>query len=102
MKYTNVLIFLQGPVNKDIPSLKSINQSLKSLNHNVFQEIENGLEENPNHDLIEASPPPAEKPLSDKIKRVFRRCFEVTFDPSQIPGHDVILAPNSSSEDENE
>lgn len=47
-------------------------------------------------DSIPASPENLEK--SRKIKHIFRRCYEPTFDPRKIPGASQILAENSDTE----
>lgn len=46
-------------------------------------------------DTVPNSPPP---PVSKKARLVFRKCFQATFDPRMLPGHDKILAKDSDSE----
>lgn len=37
-------------------------------------------------------------PRQQRLRRLFHRCFEATFQPSRLPGADIILAPNSDEE----
>ena len=60
--------------------------SLRS-NHKTPQE-----EEDEDSDTIASSPP------AKKSRFFFRRCFEATFDPDTLPGHNVILAEDSDEE----
>ncbi|CAB4058044.1 RAD9A [Lepeophtheirus salmonis] len=45
-------------------------------------------------------PPISESPPSKKIKYFFKRCFNKTFNPSNITGAQVVLAPDSDDENE--
>ncbi|XP_049839507.1 cell cycle checkpoint control protein RAD9A [Schistocerca gregaria] len=43
-------------------------------------------------DMVPSSPP------SKKARYVFKKCFEATFNPQNIPGHDIVLADDSAGE----
>ncbi|XP_067014883.1 cell cycle checkpoint control protein RAD9A [Anabrus simplex] len=47
-------------------------------------------------DSVPGTPPP---PPNKRARFLFKRCFEATFNPDQIPGHDVVLADDSAEED---
>lgn len=50
-------------------------------------------EEEEDSDTVPASPP------AKKSRFYFRRCFEATFNPDTLPGHNVILAEDSDEGD---
>ncbi|XP_053658960.1 cell cycle checkpoint control protein RAD9A [Anopheles marshallii] len=58
--------------------------------------------ENPKEDSVPESPNVIEerKRKQAKLRHIFRRCFEPTFNPAFQPGCSQIYAPNSDSEDE--
>ncbi|XP_052901643.1 cell cycle checkpoint control protein RAD9A [Anopheles moucheti] len=60
--------------------------------------------ENPKEDSVPVSPNVIEerKRKQAKLRHIFRRCFEPTFNPAFQPGCSQIYAPNSDSEDEME
>jgi len=41
-------------------------------------------------------------PSAKRAKHLFKRCFEATFDPANMPGTEKILAPDSDEEDTGE
>lgn len=57
-------------------------------NHKTIQE-----EEEEDSDIVPSSPP------TKKSRFYFRRCFEATFNPDTLPGHNVILAEDSDEGD---
>ncbi|XP_015124035.1 cell cycle checkpoint control protein RAD9A [Diachasma alloeum] len=75
-------------VAKRIPSIISI--ASKRGN----RESDNRGDGDDNDDTIPASPPPPAK----RAKIIFRKCFENTFDPKMLPGHDTLLANDSDEE----
>lgn len=50
-------------------------------------------EEKEDSDSVPSSPP------AKKGRFFFRRCFEATFNPDTLPGHDIILAEDSDEGD---
>ncbi|XP_063984264.1 cell cycle checkpoint control protein RAD9A isoform X2 [Diachasmimorpha longicaudata] len=58
------------------------------------REPDRGSDDDDDHDTIPPSPPPPTK----KAKMIFRKCFESTFDPKMLPGHDTLLANDSDDE----
>ncbi|XP_011314246.1 cell cycle checkpoint control protein RAD9A isoform X2 [Fopius arisanus] len=51
-------------------------------------------DDNENDDTVPDSPPPPAK----RAKTIFKRCFENTFDPKMLPGHETLLANVSDEE----
>ncbi|XP_057326334.1 cell cycle checkpoint control protein RAD9A [Microplitis mediator] len=46
-------------------------------------------------DVVPSSPPPRS---SKKAKIIFKKCLQATFDPTSVPGHDMMLAKDSDEE----
>ncbi|XP_045625079.1 cell cycle checkpoint control protein RAD9A-like [Procambarus clarkii] len=55
-------------------------------------DVKNTVAEEEEEDIVPGTPP------SKKLKFLFRRCFESTFDPQTIPGHNNILAGDSDDD----
>ncbi|XP_017881654.1 cell cycle checkpoint control protein RAD9A [Ceratina calcarata] len=65
----------------------------KSNNHEPYNEqnVSNDKRNVVEEDKVPNSPPPPAK----KARLIFQKCFQRTFDPSTLPGYDVILADDS-------
>lgn len=48
-------------------------------------------------DSVPSSPPPPAK----KARLIFQKCFQRTFDPTMLPGYDVVLAEDSDEDNSN-
>ncbi|CAD6227613.1 GSCOCG00001291001-RA-CDS [Cotesia congregata] len=46
-------------------------------------------------DIVPSSPPPRS---SKKARMIFKKCLQATFDPTSLPGHDLVLAKDSDEE----
>ena len=64
-----------------------------------FDQILNKRKE-PDDEAVTTSPPRETPPPSKRAKYIFKRCFDATFNPANIPGTSKILAPDSDEEDE--
>lgn len=100
------------PSTNDIITRPSVSNNEKKLVHNVFSNIlkrksgegctknlDNVAGEKDNDDL-ENTVPKSPSPPSKKARFIFRKCFQTTFDPRMLPGHDTILVEDSDENSE--
>lgn len=66
--------------------------SLPNVSVGSAHPIEGVDEEDEDEDTFPSTPP------AKRVRHIFRRCFESTFDPHSIPGFNVILAEDSDEE----
>lgn len=59
-----------------------------------FETEDDKKKETEDFEIVPGSPQPP-----TKARKIFARCFEKTFLPTQLPGADDVLAPNSDGED---
>ncbi|KAK0179681.1 hypothetical protein PV327_005412 [Microctonus hyperodae] len=69
--------------------------SSPSSRRRIHEMAENNSLYTGDEETVPDSPPP---PVSKKAKLMFRKCFQATFDPRMLPGHDKILMGDSDSE----
>ena len=50
-------------------------------------------------DLVETTQMGDSSPPSKRARILFKRCFEATLNPNDVPGANTILAPDSDEED---
>lgn len=62
---------------------------------NATAEASSQHPEDEDEDLVQNSPP---RSNLNPAHHIFRKCFQTTFDPSTLPGHDTILAEDSDDE----
>lgn len=69
----------------------------KKIGKSIFSTIINqARSENSNEDCVPNSPP---RQANNKAKVIFKKCFQTTFDPRMLPGHDVVLAEDTDESD---
>ncbi|XP_035724814.1 cell cycle checkpoint control protein RAD9A-like isoform X1 [Vespa mandarinia] len=96
----------------DIFSKPNVSNNEKKLAHNIFSNIlkrksgegctkylDNVAGEK-NNDELENTVPKSPSPPSKKARFIFRKCFQTTFDPRMLPGHDTILVEDSDENSE--
>ncbi|XP_012253809.2 cell cycle checkpoint control protein RAD9A [Athalia rosae] len=69
----------------------------KATVNSVFSTITNKSNTNPpvlpvNEDIVPNSPP---KHPTNTARVIFKKCFQTTFDPRMLPGHDVVLVEDT-------
>lgn len=86
---------------------KNIPESHRKLVNSVFSSItkRKSTSSNENLDKEQAAEPidfddnvphsPPRQPIVKRAKLVFKKCFQNTFDPRMLPGHDIILVEDS-------
>ncbi|XP_015514867.1 cell cycle checkpoint control protein RAD9A [Neodiprion lecontei] len=79
-----------------VSNSKSYAESIFSTIINDAARSETNSAETVNEDLVPNSPP---KPSSKKAKTIFKKCFQTTFDPRMLPGHDIVLAEDTDDSD---
>lgn len=85
---------------------KSVSKEKRKLVNTVFSNItkRKSTSDGENHEeeeeecvnlegSVPCSPPPRQ--IAKKAKLVFQKCFQTTFDPRMLPGHDIILVEDS-------
>ncbi|XP_032677995.1 cell cycle checkpoint control protein RAD9A [Odontomachus brunneus] len=98
-------LFAISPSTPSSTTLKRIPESHKKLVNSVFSSItkrkstSDYFKEEQDAELIDLdesiprSPP--RQQLAKRAKTVFQKCFQTTFDPRMLPGHDTILVEDS-------
>ncbi|KAF7380250.1 hypothetical protein HZH66_014605 [Vespula vulgaris] len=107
-----ILIDANTSTTDDIFSKPSVSNNEKKLVCNVFsnilkrkssegctKDLDNAAGEKDN-DNLENTVPKSPSPPSKKARFIFRKCFQATFDPRMLPGHDIILAEDSDENSE--
>ncbi|KAG7209320.1 hypothetical protein KM043_015431 [Ampulex compressa] len=100
---------IQDNHNRDIfttPSSSGINRERnatsltgKKLANTIFPMIakrkNNDVKNQDNGNVLEDTIPRSPSPPNKKARLIFKKCFQTTFDPRMLPGHDIILAEDS-------
>ncbi|KAJ4445348.1 hypothetical protein ANN_07153 [Periplaneta americana] len=87
---------IAGPsrTNRHEELIENDSEGLERMDINENSNQDNG-EHSPEEDTVPGTPPP---PPSKKIRYIFQRCFEPTFDSEMLPGYDEVLAEDSDEE----
>ncbi|XP_076232408.1 cell cycle checkpoint control protein Rad9 isoform X2 [Calliopsis andreniformis] len=75
-----------------------VNSVFSSISKRKSSKKEANKKQSPNNnnsDILEDAIPNSPSPPAKKARLIFQKCFQKTFDPTTLPGYDVILAEDS-------